>query len=71
MSKYNTQALVDALLERGNQAKGDGYAYAAGYLTSVIENLSHNIKLNAKQEKALREYIEMHINSTKKMIKEG
>ena len=71
MSKYNTQALVDVLLERGNQTKGDGYAYTTGYLTSVIENLSYNIKLNAKQEKALREYIEMHINSTKKTIKEG
>lgn len=65
MSKYKTKALLDVLIER------DGYAYAAGYLISVLEYLPYSVNLNAKQEKAFREYIEKHINSTKKLIEEG
>lgn len=49
--KYKTNELAEQLINHG------GYAFATGYLTTFIENIPFTVKMTAKQEKLLQEYV--------------
>lgn len=63
MTKYKTQDLLDQLKIRGSNE----YAFAAGYLASMLEAIPYALNLNAKQEKAFRIWMENHTRSVESL----